>query len=105
MIVEQNYTESPWKKGKTSPDQIMLLGSSGNYVCHIQIQQTGGGAIAAFMEKERLANAQLIEAAPDMFEALVMARHVIGQLTQDSLFDNAKTKINEVIAKATQDQS
>ena len=55
-----------WKIGRTLGPDIMIIGAeSGNYVCSVRIQQTGGGAIAEAMEPIREANAQLIVAAPE----------------------------------------
>lgn len=69
------HTPTPWGRGKTGPDQIMILGDkgSGNYVCHIQIAQCGGGAIARAMEPERKANAEFIMRAVNSHDDLLAA--------------------------------
>lgn len=88
------HTAGPWGVGNTGPDQIMLLGDGGKggYVCHIQIQQCGGGAIASIMEGERKANARLIQQAPTLLVELAAA---LGYLM------NAKIDLQTGCTKAT----
>lgn len=50
----------PWHKGDTSSDQVMFLDASGHYCGDVQIEQTGGGSIAAVDEPRRRACADLI---------------------------------------------
>jgi hypothetical protein len=65
------HTPGPWVRGNTVQHDVLLLGGPAKrYVCHVTIQQAGGGAIAQSMEAEREANARLIAAAPELLEAL-----------------------------------
>lgn len=50
--------------------------------------------------EESIADAQLIAAAPNLLEAAKIARSVLGNLTQDSYYDNAKAAIQKAIEKA-----
>ena len=45
--------EVPYRYGNTGPDQIMILTADGQYVCSIQVVQSGGGMIAEAMEEPR----------------------------------------------------
>jgi hypothetical protein len=60
----------PWSFGRTGPEQRMILDADERYVCSVQIQQCGGGIIAASMEPQRLARAVAILALPDLVAAL-----------------------------------
>jgi hypothetical protein len=65
------HTPSPWFFGNTSQHEALILGGHGKrYVCHVTVEQAGGGMIAQSMEAERKANARLIVASPDMHQAL-----------------------------------
>lgn len=66
------WTPGPWGFGNTASYERLILGEGGKnrYVCHVTIEQIGGGFIAQSMEAEREANARLIVAAPDLAEAL-----------------------------------
>lgn len=64
---------TPFHFGNTGPDQIMILDAGDNYVCHIQVTQTGGGMIAQAMEPKRRAYAAFIVRACNSHEALVEA--------------------------------
>lgn len=59
------YTEHVLDSGKT----MVFGGKTSRYICSVTIKQLGGGVIAESMESERKANARLIAAAPDLFEA------------------------------------
>jgi len=70
-MAEVKHTPGPWGFGNTVSYERLILGKGGNggYVCHVTVEQCGGGIIAQSMEAEREANARLIAAAPDLFEA------------------------------------
>lgn len=71
--VEGKWTKGPWYFGNTASHERIILGGAepSRYVCHVTVEQIGGGAIARGMEAEREANATLIAAAPDLLEALM----------------------------------
>jgi len=66
-MTETKFTAGPWVLGNTTNHETMIIGrgGKGDYVCHVQFGQIGGGAIASAMEPARRANAALIAAAPD----------------------------------------
>ena len=66
-----SFTPGPWVLGNTSHHETMIIGrgGKGDYVCHVQFEQIGGGAIASAMEPARRANARLIAAAPELYAA------------------------------------
>ena len=66
------WTPGPWVCGNTAAYETMIIGrgGEGDYICHVTIEQCGGGAIASAMEPARRANARLIAAAPELYEAL-----------------------------------
>jgi hypothetical protein len=68
-VRETTFTKGPWGRGRTSDDQVLVLGRNGEgrYVCTVQIHQTPR-RMGQFDEPERLANAALIIAAPDLFD-------------------------------------
>jgi hypothetical protein len=68
----QRHTPAPWGFGNTARYERVILGNNGTggYVCHVTVEQAGGGAVAQSMEAEREANAYLLRAAPDMFDTL-----------------------------------
>lgn len=78
---ETDWTPGPWGFGNTSDDQRLVLGKSGSgrYVCNVQIHQTPRH-MGQFDETEREANARLISAAPDLYEAATEARLQIEYL-------------------------
>lgn len=97
-----NHTKGPWFKGNTSNHEIMILGgASRNYVCHVTIQQTGGGLIAKSMESEREANAKLIGASPDLLAALEAALPLLESCAQTHLNgDKIYKQALDALAKA-----
>lgn len=70
MDKNTKFTPGPWGFGKTDEGKRLILGKNGDgrYVCSIQIWQTPRN-YGLDMEDEREANARLISAAPDLFEA------------------------------------
>jgi len=72
------HTPGPWGFGNTSDDKKLILGDGGKgrYICSVQIHQTPRRC-GYDMEKERLANARLIAAAPELLEA---CKHIQGMI-------------------------
>lgn len=75
------HTPGPWVPGDTSQHETMIIGrgGKGDYICHVQFEQHGGGVIARAMEPARRANARLITAAPDLYEASLSAADLLEQ--------------------------
>jgi hypothetical protein len=67
---ETKFTPKPWTLADVERGKMVLGGAGRSYVASVTIEQIGGGAIAAAMEPQRLANADLIAAAPDLYAAL-----------------------------------
>jgi hypothetical protein len=70
-------TPTPLRYGNTGPDQVMILDANGDYVCSVQIVQTGGGMIAQAMESRRLANAALIVKAVNAYAPMLEALEAV----------------------------
>lgn len=51
----------------------MILGANDTYICHVQVTQLGGGAVAQVMQEAREANAAFIVKAANCHESLVRA--------------------------------
>jgi hypothetical protein len=92
------HTRTPWRYGNTGPDQIMILGGSGAYVCTVQIEQRGG-IIAKAMEPERRANAALIVRCVNSYEIMKAAlEEIAGDPTNLSSYqaDLAKAALSTI---------
>lgn len=89
-------TPGPWGFGRTGEEQRIILGQDGkgSYVANVQIQQFGGGSIAAAMEPTREANAELIVFLRNNADALLSAAEALTQ--KSGQFDD---KALEIAAK------
>lgn len=97
-----SYTPGPWVFGNTARyERIVLGGASQRYVCHVTVEQNGGGSIAQSMEAEREANAHLIAAAPDLLEALTELTDAAGKVWSDPFIRGAVDRARAAILKAT----
>lgn len=97
------WTPGPWGFGNTASYERLILGEGGGgrYVCHVTIEQIGGGFIAQSMEAEREANARLLAAAPDLVEAAIFALKFIDQMNEEwSVGDEEAAALRAALAKA-----
>ena len=71
---KSKHTPKPWGFGNTDEGKRLILGDNGKgeYVCSVQIYQTPR-KFGLWEEDKRLANANLISAAPDLLEACKIA--------------------------------
>lgn len=81
---KQAWTPGPWRRAKKYPRQICDRRGFKIAKCLMKTK----GANFEISEEEALANAHLIEAAPDLYEALVPALSEI-QETLDYLIEHA----------------
>jgi len=90
--MENKHTPGPWRVKDVQPDawtrQVWTDESHGS----VMIATTGG------IDKE--ANAALIAAAPDMYEALEAVRAIIPQHNAGTPWARAADKIHAALAKA-----
>lgn len=63
------FTPGPWFFGRTAEGERLVLGDRMKYVARIRIHQVPR-VMGLHEEKRREANAQLIVAAPDLYDAL-----------------------------------
>ena len=120
------YTKGKWEVSKMYDDGSVHIhgGANQEYVCSVQIEQIGGGAIAEVMEEGRLANARLIaeagtianktgftpkqlaEQKADLLEACKLAREALKDHVQyddgESLERDGFNATNAAITKAEQ---
>ena len=96
------WTPGPWGFGNTASHERLVLGDGGNgrYVCHVTIEQLGGGFIAQSMEAGRKANADLIASAPDLAEALKYGLDLYGYDGPDGPWPIEKRREFDRMARA-----
>lgn len=100
-----NYTKGEWKETEFTQSE----GYAGT-IRHIYISPVGGkfkdrtvadiGFWRDFPEEEVHANAHLIAAAPEMYEALKAASNLLNGYTSANDNESLKTAIKQAIAKA-----
>ncbi len=92
------HTPGPWNiDGGTNSNEDLFIWKTGEYY--------SGHAIATVhgeIQEGSQANARLIAAAPDLLEALVMAKRLINANTLLDAGNPANIKIEAAIAKAIQ---
>lgn len=102
-LMSDGFTRGPWSFGNTARYERMVLGDGGKgrYVCHVTVEQNGGGIIAQSMEAEREANARLICAAPDLLEVCqrILDRGYVSESIEEERGDHLA--LRSAIAKAT----
>jgi len=92
------FTPEPWMDGNTDDGERLILGGlSRSYVANIQIYQTPR-KMGLYAEETRMANADLIITAPELYRELEM---VMRKLNYEDLPNPSDhQRINALLAKA-----
>lgn len=100
-----NYTKGKWTINKSSPTDVYAINNGSHFVAECGNPYLPNG--------EDLANAHLISAAPDMYEAIKMAINELTEIQGDwasvsdtyvpswvNLIRNALSPLHQALAKA-----
>ena len=96
--METKHTPGPWKLIEQGDANMYGMVTAGNRWI-INFQQNG-----ELMSETELANARLMAAAPELLEALISAKNLIGsfRLKKDPPSQQVWEQIESVIKKATE---
>jgi hypothetical protein len=101
---EMNHTPGPWKIDESYATMLMIASSDGVPIAEIQCGMLiEFGAVVIDPDKEELANADLIAAAPEMYSALkaLLACTIVAKHPEDAkAFFQATEMAETAIAKA-----
>jgi len=99
-MTETKFTPAPWTLNNKNANHGYYITDSDDFetICDLYFIHPNTKNVVNFTNSE--ANANLIASAPEMYKALKIAQSVIHQLTQDSLYDNAKEIISDSLKRA-----
>ena len=103
-----NHTPGPWRVSPSNNGILTFVGPESHAVAgvytHTRIVGSGGRAIDVEPTKYGLADAHLIAAAPEMYEALVLIARTANYKQEDTSIEMGERLVDiEKIAKQTID--
>jgi hypothetical protein len=108
-IMKPKHTPGPWSLSDAGPNsgniiRMEVCGPDAHRVCEIEDSTIDAAKTMKRKAAQRdEANARLIQSAPDLLSALVMAQHIIHEQANcvDTKYDNAMAAISAAIKKAS----
>ena len=91
----QPHTPAPWH-AEQNEDRLVIRSDGGTEICEVT-----GETFDEYAEEEREANAALIAAAPELFDALKAITDLIDVYSIDKPWRDARAAALRAIAKAT----